>query len=144
MTMELGSAKKDSCSVLLHALKDVRATWPMRGWSWDGRWSCISSSFSVELEPKARAAIAPVLTNEWGPLTLARAPSPIREVAERTGGLRAGQAILASAASADIFAYGLWWPWGDGMTTSLRVGLGGVSASQEALQRLRDAFGVEL
>jgi hypothetical protein len=142
--MDLGSARKDSWSVLLHALKDLRATWPMRGWSWDGRWSCISSSFSVELEPKARAAIAPILTSEWGPLTLSRAPSAVREIAERIGGLRVGQAILASASTGGVFAYGLWWPWGDGMTTSLRVGLGGVSGSQDALQRLRDTFGVEL
>jgi hypothetical protein len=142
--MEPGSARKDPWSVLLQELKNIRAAWPMRGWSWDGRWSCISSSFSVELEPKARAAIAPLLANEWGPLTLSRAPTALREVAERTGGLRAGQAILANSTSGSAFAYGLWWPWGDGMTTSLRIGLGGSSVSPDTLQRLRDTFGVEL
>ena len=41
------------------------------------------------------------------------------------------------------FAYGLWWPWGDGMTTSLRIGLGGSGVREDALQRLRDVFNVE-
>jgi len=68
----------------------------------------------------------------------------VREVADRAGGLRAGQLILASGPVGGYFSYGLWWPWGDGMTTSVRIGLGGPGSKQEALQRLRDIFGVEL
>ncbi len=134
----------DSWSVIVRALKDLRASWPTRGWSWDGRLSCVSSSFSTELEPKARAASMVALPSEFTTTTLARAPGYLRELAERTGGLRPGQMLLASAPVGHAFAYGLWWPWGDGMTTSLRIGLGGAEATQEALQRLRDAFSVEL
>ena len=72
------------------------------------------------------------------------APTFLRELAQHTGGLRSGQSLFASAPIGRSHAYGLWWPWGDGMTTSLRIGLGGADASQEALQGLRDAFGVEL
>jgi hypothetical protein len=105
---------------------------------------CVSSSFSTELEPKARAAAAPTLITEFTSSTLPRAAAPVRELAERTGGLRPGQMLLVSASAGHAFAYGLWWPWGDGMTTSLRIGLGGPTATQDALQGLRDAFGVEL
>jgi hypothetical protein len=139
-----GSKFGESLSGLLRALRELRAAWPQRGWSWDGRLQCVSSSFVTELEPKARAATAGVLPTEFTSATLSRAPTPYRELAERTGGLRSGQLLLVSVPMGHAFAYGLWWPWGDGMTTSLRVGLAGADSSHEALQGLRDAFGVEL
>jgi hypothetical protein len=139
-----GSRFGDSWSGLLRALKDLRAAWPTRGWSWDARLQCVSSSFITELESKARAATTTALPTEFTSATLSRAPVPYRELAERTGGLRSGQMLLVSVPVGPAFAYGLWWPWGDGMTTSLRIGLGGPDASNDALQGLRDAFGVEL
>jgi hypothetical protein len=125
-------------------MKEIRATWPSYGWSWDTRVSCVTSSFSVELEQKAHSAALVLLNSEWAPTTLSQAPQHVREIAERSGGLRTGQMILASAPVGALFAYGLWWPWGDGMTTSFRIGLGGSAARQDVLQRLRDVFGVEL
>jgi hypothetical protein len=104
----------------------------------------VTSSFLVELEAKARIAAATLLTTEWTSASIQRAPPPLRDIAERTGGLRAGQIFLASAEVATAFSYGLWWPWGDGMTTSMRIGLGGIDATPEAFQRVRDIFGVEL
>ena len=141
--MSAGSYGGDSWASLLDAMKQVRTAWPSRGWSWDGRLSCVSSSFAVELEPKARAAAGLALSQEWGPSTLHRAPQPLREHCERVGGLRAGQLIFMSPAIGSAFTYGLWWPWGDGMTTSMRIGLC-PDARQEVFQRLRDVFGVEL
>jgi len=110
----------------------------------DTKLSCVSSSFVVELEPRARASAGTSLQHEWSSTTLVRAPAQVREIAERTGGLRAGQLLMASSDAAADFAYGLWWPWGDGMTTSLRIGLAGNRATDGAMQKLRDVFGVEL
>jgi hypothetical protein len=128
----------------------------------------VTSSVSAELEDKARAAAALALPTEWASGTIQRAPHALRDLAERAGGLRPGQVIFASATlgrtpegsgrnetsrmpegsgrheTGSSFAYGLWWPWGDGLTTSMRIGLAGRDATQEALQRLRDTFGVEL
>lgn len=134
----------DAWLVILSSLKELRGGWPTRGWSWDARQSCVASSFSVELEDKARAAASVALSREWTMTTIDRAPSPLRELAERTGGLREGQMLLASAPVGAAFAYALWWPWGDGMTTSARVGLGGPAVKPDDLQRLRDTFGVQL
>jgi hypothetical protein len=124
-------------------MKELRASWPSRGWSWDSRLSCVSSSFNCELDTNARAAASSLVT-EWTSATIQKAPAHLRELADRTGGLRAGQRLLTSTAIGASFVYGLWWPWGDGMTTSMRIGLGGPDATSDALQRLRDAFGVQL
>jgi hypothetical protein len=37
-------------------------------------------------------------------------------------------------------AYGLWWPWGDELTVSLRIGLGGYVGEPD-LARLKETFG---
>jgi len=137
-------APGDPWLAILSSLKEFRAAWPTRGWSWDARQSCVASSFSAELEVKARTAAQAALPREWTSRTLERAPPPLRELAERTGGLRQGQMILASPAVGVGFAYGLWWPWDDGMTISVRVGLGGLTVRPETLQRLSDAFGVQV
>ncbi len=133
----------DTLSNILGALKNLRASWPSRGWSWDKRVSCVTSSFVVEFESKARSVAMVVLPSEFTSSTIGRAPPPVRDLAERTGGLRAGQLILVSNAPGSGFAYALWWPWGDGMTTSARIGLGGTFGSEASLEKLRDVFGVE-
>jgi hypothetical protein len=38
----------------------------------------------------------------------------------------------------------LWWPWGDGTTTSLRIGLADVDPASSRYARFRDVFGVSL
>jgi hypothetical protein len=129
--------------VLFEALKRLRAGWPQRGWSWDGRFSCVTSTFNTEHEPRARAAIALALPTEWTPSTIHQALPAVRDLAEKTGGMRSGQILFASAAVGRAFSYGLWWPWGDGMATSLRIGVGGPEATQDVQARLRDTFGVE-
>jgi len=141
--MAIAPPGNDSWSALLEALKRLRASWPQRGWSWDGRFSCVTSTFNTELEPRARAAIAIALTTEWTPSTIGHATPAIRDLVEKTGGMRSGQLLYASEVVGRAFTYGLWWPWGDGMATSLRIGVGGPEAREDAQARLRDAFGVE-
>jgi hypothetical protein len=125
-------------------MKDFRAAWPSRGWSWDKRLSCVTSSFADEIEAGARAAASGSFPSEWTSNTLQKAPQLVRDIVERAGGIRSGQRVLSSPVVGNAFIYCLWWPWGDGMTTSVRIGLGSANPSQDALQRLRDCFGVEL
>jgi hypothetical protein len=125
-------------------LKVLRTSWPARGWSWDKRLSCVTSSFSSENDDGARAAAAVAFPSEWTSTSIRGASAPVRDLAERTGGIRAGQLVLTSDAVGTAFGYCLWWPWGDGMTTSVRIGLGSLNPSADALQRLRDTFGVEV
>jgi hypothetical protein len=139
----MSTGSSDALGIVLVALKQMKTAWPARGWSWDRRVSCVTSSFAIEFEEQARAAAARALPTEWTPGLIGRAPPPLREIAERTGGLRPGQYILSTSGASAGFAYALWWPWGDGMTTSARIGLGGAFGGEGSLQRLRDAFNVE-
>jgi hypothetical protein len=129
---------------LLERFKKLKATWPARAWSWDSRLVCVTSSFAVELEPKARVAALEALPVEFTSATLSRAPNELRRVAERTGGLRMGQLLLTTRDKGPLVPFGLWWPWGDGMTTSFRVGLDGLDWDEDPYPQVRDVFGVQL
>jgi hypothetical protein len=98
----------------------------------------------VELDPKARAAAGRFFPNEWTSATISQAPAAVRDLAQRTGGLRASQSIFAGAAIGSTYPYGLWWPWEDAVTISARIGLDGPYVTPMALQRLRETLGIEL
>ena len=122
----------------------LKSSWPARAWSWDSRLVCVTSSFTVDFETPARQAALEALPIEFTPATLARAPGELRKVAERTGGLRMGQALLTAKDGGSLLPFGLWWPWGDGMTSSFRVGLDGLDWDDDPYPHVRDIFGVTL
>jgi hypothetical protein len=126
------------------SLRKLRAAWPSRGWSWDGRLTCLASSFDAELEQRAREAALLALPHSWISGSLASAPGVLRDLATRTGGLRPGQTLFGSKPVGRGHAYGLWWPWGDNVSISLRIGLAGPDFGERHNARLRDLFGVSL
>ncbi len=105
---------------------------------------CITSSFPIESAEQARAAALSALPTEWSSSTLAKAPPALREIAERSGGLRAGQFLFGGGTPGRLLVFGLWWPWVDGHTISLRVGLVGVDPNREPYPRFREMFNVSL
>jgi hypothetical protein len=132
----------DAWQPLFDGLGRMKSAWPTRGWSWDPRLLCVTSSFTVEQEPQARKATQISLQNEWSSSTIARGPQQLRDVVERAGGIRQGQIVLSTGPVNGLLVYGLWWPWGDAETISLRVGLADVDPNREPYLRFRDVFGV--
>lgn len=132
----------DAWQPVFDALGRMKAAWPTRGWSWDGRLLCCTSSFTTEQEPQARKATALALPIEYTSTTVGRAPQQLRDTVDRAGGVRAGQLVLSTSPVAGLMVYGLWWPWGDAETVSLRVGLVDIDPNKEPSHRFRDVFGV--
>lgn len=139
----MATSERFASSPLFDSLVRLRAAWPGGGWSWDGRLSCLSSSFNVELADEARTAAKRALPHQWTAKDIDTAPEVIREIADSSGGVRAEQLVLSTDASARVIAFGLWWPWGDDMTISLRVGLAG-RISEDDQESFRDLFGATL
>jgi hypothetical protein len=134
----------DAWQPIFDSLGRMKIAWPTRGWSWDPRLFCVTSSFTTEQEPQARTATQMALQNEWSAQTISRAPASLRDVVERAGGVRQGQLVLSTGPVSGLLLYGLWWPWGDAETVSLRVGLADVDPNREPYGRFRDVFGVSL
>lgn len=131
----------DAWQELFEGLERLKAKWPAQDWSYDRRLKCVSSSIPMTLEPAARAAMTEVLPAFFTAQTLADAPENVRKLAEGCGGVRSSQLLFWGNPSGPG-AFGLWWPWGDGTTVSLRIGLHDVDLPKERYPKLRDIFGI--
>lgn len=89
-------------------------------------------------------ALSEALPLAYGAASVSKAPAQLRDAVERSGGLRTGQTMFAAGPHGDLYALGLWWPWGDAETISMRVALVNLDSAHEAQQRLRDIFRVSL
>lgn len=130
-----------SHQALLAALGRLRASWPQRGWSFDNRFQCVASSFSADHAATARQLASSLFPYIWTSRTLATAPAMFAQIAERTGGVRSSQQLLGADPVGRLIPYGLWWPWEEGTTISLRIGLDGASMA-ETLE-FANVFGAE-
>ncbi len=124
---------------LFASLEQFRQTWPKSGWSWDYRLNTVASSFHVELAEEAHRVISGAMPDLYDSRSLSKAPQQIRDVAENSGGVRSDQRIYVLPTSGRLIAYGLWWPWGDEITISMRIGLAGYVGETDH-ERLRTQF----
>lgn len=126
---------------VLERLRVLRKGWPNPTWTWDERFTMIASSFPKAQEMQARASMSHALPYAWDMTSLPTAPAGLRAICETTGGLRAGQMLLAGKAG-DIVLFGLWWPWGGGGTFTLRIGLGAHDVNEDPFPQVRELFDV--
>lgn len=136
------SATDGAWDDLFRRLDDLRSRWPSPEWTYDGRLQCATSSIPMTAEAAARALIAAVTPATWTAATLAEAPAEAQALATRCGGLRAAQLLFWGGEPGSPGAFGLWWPWGDGATVSLRLGLHHAEPPAAHLRRLRSTFGI--
>src|SRR3954471_20881327 len=124
-------------AALFEGLERLRAAWPVGDWTYDRRVKCVVSSFPKAIEAEVRSTMEGVLPAWFNAETLASAPDPVRALASACGGLRSSQLLLWGGAPDAPGAFGLWWPWGDGTTVSVRIGLHDVDNPKERYPRLR-------
>jgi hypothetical protein len=120
-------------------LEQLRKVWPKKGWSWDYRFNCVASSFHVDLTRECERAILSVLPEEYSQRTISKAPEHIQDLGEEVGGVRSDQRIFTMTSTARLVPYAMWWPWGDEITISLRVGLAGYVGESDH-QRMQVEF----
>jgi hypothetical protein len=129
---------------LFDALARMKTVWPSRGWSWDSRVVCMTTSFAGEYFGEARAALRLAFPVEYNHTNITTAHPWVQETVEKAGGVRAGQVVYAQtqAPVANLLTYALWWPWNDQETVSVRVGFTKLEPGDEPYPRLRDIFNV--
>jgi hypothetical protein len=124
------------------AMARLRERWPSNEWTYDRRLRCVASSIPLANADAARAVYAEAFPATWTAETLSGAPASVQALAETCGGLRASQQLLWGGDADGPGAFGLWWPWGDGTTVTLRIGLHGLDQPKVRYPRLRDVFGI--
>jgi len=134
--MEAAATSSDQIFALFERF---RQAWPKKGWSWDYRLNCVASSFHVDLTRDCEKALLATFADVFDQRSLDRSPEPIQELAETTGGIRSDQRIYVLRSAGRLTPYAMWWPWGDEITVSLRIGLTGYVGEAD-YQRMQMEF----
>ena len=105
-------------------------------WKWDDWIGTILAEFSADEEEDVRAILEKILPILWDSSTIDTAPQIVQTLDEHLGGLRPTQLLFTSHLSRDAFVFFAWWPWGNGMTISLRIALSEKNLSNPAGHKL--------
>ena len=109
-------------------------------WKWDRRFETVLAEFGVETKDNVRATLGRFLGDLWDSSNVGNAPSGVRAIDSRLGGLWPGQLLFTSDAKQDSLVFCCWWPWGDGKSISIRVGLGNEKLSDSEWSELVATF----
>jgi len=105
-------------------------------WSWDGRFGTALAEFPIEQKERVLGVLEELLVSRWDSAGIADAPSVVRSLVSRLGGLMSGQLLLLSDPGSDSFLYCAWWPWGNGQTISVRLAPFGPDLPADRLEAL--------
>lgn len=92
-------------------------------WEWDSYVGAFLATFPVQRAEEVMAICDKYFMSRWNSDSLPDAPPSVRAIAETLGGLRTAQQLLMTRPDQFAMVFGAWWPWGDGQTISLRIGL---------------------
>lgn len=129
----------------LRATLEGKVTWRL-----DDRYAAVVGEFIVARMDEILRILIAHLGWARAPEDLLAAPEPIRAVAAALGGLAKGQILftftLPGMPPEGPILYGAWWPWGDGLRISIRLGIFAPGAGPEEhaafAARLAEWFGL--
>lgn len=90
-------------------------------WEWDDRFGGILATFDASDKDLVLGIISSQLAQVWDGTNIDQAPSRVSGALKNYGGLQSGQLLFNSDVTQDGVLLGLWWPWGNGSTISIRV-----------------------
>jgi hypothetical protein len=115
-------------------------------WKWDSRLETVLAQFCADNKDRFRAILERYLRITWDSSNIGNAPDIVRIINSHLGGLMPGQLLFTSDPNQDALIFCAWWPWGDGKTISIRVGLYYMKLSDsekaEQINHLKGWFGV--
>lgn len=92
-------------------------------WQWDDRFGVGVVSFDAAVRDAVLAALHASLPGHWDAATIKSAPQHVAKVVKDVFDIKKGQLVFAAFSDGAPALIAAWWPWGDGTTTSLRVGM---------------------
>jgi hypothetical protein len=101
----------------------IENTSELLNWEWDDYIGAFLATFGQQEAEAIEAICDQCFMSRWDAAALGDIPADVMAVAESLGGLRNRQQLMVTAPGDFLTAYGAWWPWGDGKTISLRIGL---------------------
>lgn len=89
-------------------------------WEWEDRFGVMLAVVKGDQLRDVESKLSDAFDSQFGGRE--DLPETPKQIADRLGGLRAGQQLFTTEPGATVVVYCAWWPWGGGSTVSLRVG----------------------
>ncbi|MGD8512788.1 MAG: hypothetical protein PVG85_02460 [Deltaproteobacteria bacterium] len=102
-------------------------------WQWDEPLHVALVSLEAVHAGDVLAALSAGFDEEWDSFTVSSAPQSISNFFTSSYGLLPGQKAFTADNGSGVILFALWWAWGDGTKTSLRIGI--FSSDEQALDK---------
>ena len=124
-------------------IKNVLPGSPM--WELDDRYNTVVAVFDKDSSETIFSALKALFSQEWGKKTVRKAPARVKSITDSISGINKGQIVFTTDDIADAVLFAAWWPWGDGMNISLRIGISDSSLNAEDIKNhLSEWVGLKL
>lgn len=90
-------------------------------WEWDHRFGGVLAAFESEDKDRVSAVITAQFPQAWDGVSVNDATEDVSSAMERFGGLHPGQRLYVADLNENTMLFGLWWPWSNGTTISIRL-----------------------
>ncbi len=100
-------------------------------WELDDRFNTVVAAFERNSSEIILSALKASFSQEWSKKTVRKAPAHIKSIADSISGIETGQIVFTTNGGADPVLFAAWWPWGDGINISLRIGVSDSSLNEE-------------
>ena len=114
-------------------------------WKWDERFELILGEFPSERKEDVQKVLDGIFIEKWGSSEIGKAPEYVKEIGRFFGGVFSGQYILISAEINQVRLFCAWWPWGNGLTISIRISVLSEAGNDDSYiaENLRNCFGIQ-
>jgi hypothetical protein len=92
-------------------------------WKWDGRFETVLAEFGTQEKESVCKIIKTQMGFKWDNDNVSKAPELVKMIIDFFGGLHEGQQLFTSKIDNGEFLLCAFWPWGDGKTVSIRLGV---------------------
>ncbi len=109
-------------------------------WKWDSRFETVLAEFSTEEKDSVCKIIKTQMCFNWDKNNASKAPGLVKMIIDSFGGLQKDQQLFTSEPDNEEFLLCAWWPWQNGKTVSIRLGVFADSLSDEENKELTLLF----
>ncbi len=125
---------EENCSQLFTTLGETLT------WKWDDRFETVLAEFHVTDKEKVHPVLIRHMGEIWETDQGASPPKVVQIIIDYFGGLNPGQTLFTSDPNQDGLLLCAWWPWGNGKTISIRLGVFADSLSDRDNEELTRLF----
>lgn len=111
------SGFEKQCQGLINIFKDQLT------WTWDDRYETVTAQFDIKNKDMVYENIKATMGSTWDNGNAQTAPELVHLIIDYFGGMQSDQQLMTSDPTENDIILCAWWPWSNGQTISIRIGI---------------------